>query len=106
MRFGVLTPPIDGTSRICNVRKNARRPLKNVVRTCNTRIKRDVVLNFYVVAQNNFGRNDDVLTNIAVVSKRTARHDVAKMPNFSAFANRATRVNNGGFVSKKRINDE
>ena len=50
-------------------------------------IQRDVILDLYVVSYGHFGRNHDVLADIAVATDLGSGHDMAEMPDLCTFSN-------------------
>src|SRR5579871_3347831 len=71
-------------ARIDHIGKHHGRPAEDVILQLDSRVHRDVVLDFYVVADPAFGADHNVLSQITVGAELAAAHDVGKMPDSRA----------------------
>jgi hypothetical protein len=98
----------DLAARIDYVRKNHRRAAKDVILQLDTRVQRDVVLNFHVIADSNSWANDDVLAQVATTPQACSSHDMRKMPNLCAYTDFARFIDRSCGVCEiaRRIGDD
>jgi hypothetical protein len=83
---------------IGDVGKHAGWPQEHIVFDSNAPIDRNVVLNFYAVAENSIVRDQDILSKGAIFSYYRTRTDVSKVPNTRAPANHCSLVDDSGWV--------
>ena len=100
MGFGVLSPPHHGTARVGDVGKHARGAEEDIIGTGHTCVEAHVVLNLAVAAQHHIGADDHILSDVAAFTQHCTRHDVAKMPHFTACTNGASFIDDRSGVGK------
>jgi len=96
----VFVLPWHAAARVYYVGKHCRGSAKDVILEDDSRVDGDIILNFYVVADDAARRDDYVLAHIAVFSNHGSLHDVAEMPNLCSLADGAGFVYERGFVDE------
>jgi hypothetical protein len=100
MGSGVLSLSDNGTPRIDDIREYTARPQENIIIADHTFVDGDVILNFYIFTQDDSGRNDYVLTNVASLAQLGTGHNMAKVPDLAVVTNARSRIYNRGLVSE------
>lgn len=101
--FHVFVLAIHGAAWIENIGENHGRTEKNVVFANHACVDGDVVLNLYIVAENDIIGDKDVLSKDAIFANFSFGHHMAEVPDFGSFADFASFVNDGGRVGEEII---
>src|SRR5206468_9823493 len=88
------------TAGIQDVRKDHRWTAKNIVFQNASGIYGHIVLDLYIVADNDLRRNDDILADVTTRTNSAVFHDMREMPDLSPGKNHTRFVDVGRFVDK------
>src|SRR5258706_9114926 len=98
--LSVLIFSVYCTARICDIGKNHRWAEEYIVFADHSGVNGNVVLHFYIFAQQNFRRYNYILPDVASLANFTIRHDMGEVPDLCAFTYLAALIDDGRWMRK------